>query len=899
MANYQPPTEDLPIFDPTMFQRNDTPLTIAEGYNYFLAFPIAQGAEEIGDLTVGNSGVCPTMTLVPPDNSLHMANTTWVIQYITGAITGFAPINSPAFTGIPTVPTPAPSDNSLQIPNTSWVRTYASSTYQTLSGMSLYALLASPIFSGTPTVPSPVPLDNSLQIPNTSWVNQYITGVVSGFAPINSPVFTGDPQVPLPAPSNNSATIPSTSWVRTYASSTYQTLADMVNYLTIVSAAATYLTIANASTTYLTIANAAATYQTIAGMSSYLTISVATATYQTLAGMVNYALLASPTFTGIPISPLPTPANNNTSQIATCAWVNTAISASGGGDAYLAGGTSYAVPQTFTGFDAFTHNITSGGVSVGMGATSNNSNSVLGDNALNTTTTSVANCVAIGTYALPIEVGGVGVGIGSTAVGTLALQNQNGANYNTALGYGAGYNITSGSYNTCIGNSTAVLNPTGSNQIVIGTIAETTTVAGLMNFTNFTPSTSIVPTLTTSITNKAYVDSVVSGANILPLNNTFTGTNQFNNTVSFNNPNSTTTALSTIVQNDKTLVITNTGTGGTTFTILTLMVGVPISFQITGATPPPPNPNIVPLIATGGTGSGFTGTISVSWTFNGLFWAAFALSPAVLTGGVYTVLPSISVDTSYYSSYGGNFIIVSNQPLIIASTSTATPPDIIINSGSSGVVNLNSVATFGTGVDFIPIPTCPTAILGTSNTTIATTAFVAAATAASSLVPVGSIIIWAGNTTAPSGFLFCNGLIISTTTYATLFAVIGYTYGGSGGVFNLPNMFSGTGKGTVPVCSSTTSNTGVILSPAVSPVMSGGNQAITTAQLASHSHNITYPSGSNYAQGVNFANNTTTGGASSRATGTNNSTLPSPTDIEGSGEDYLPPFVAFTFIIKT
>ncbi len=660
MANYPPPTEDLPIFDPTVFDRNDIPLTIAEGLNYFLAFPIAQGPEEIGDLTVGNSGICPTMPLVPPDNSLHMANTTWVQQYITGSLTGFAPINSPAFTGIPTVPTPAPSDNSQQIPNTSWVRTYASSTYQTLSGMSLYALLASPIFSGTPTTPSPVPLDNSLQIPNTSWVQQYITGSLTGFAPINSPVFTGDPQVPLPAPSNNSATIPSTSWVRTYASSTYQTIADMSLYLTIASASATYLTIANAASTYLTIANAAstyltianaastyltianaaATYQTIAGMSSYLTISVAAATYQTLAGMVNYALLASPTFTGIPAAPLPTPANNNTSQIATCAWVNTAIGASGGGDAFLAGGT-FASPQTFTGYDAFSNNITTGGVPVGRGATNQLSNSVLGLSALNTTTTNVYNSVAVGYQALPNEVGTApipiytiasinlnsggtvvatpanttntgalifsggsptvaatgtyqilllsvantviavnltsggsgylttpiiscdfstiqppgcidilnpsfiapvitpfmsqtgtiaGLGNGNTAIGTTALQNQNGASFNTALGYGAGANITTGSNNTCIGVSSAVLNPSGSNQIALGTITETTTVAGLMNFTNYTPQTTIVPNVPASITNKAYVDSVIpslSGYALLNGNQTFTGLNQF------------------------------------------------------------------------------------------------------------------------------------------------------------------------------------------------------------------------------------------------------------------------------------------------------------------------------------------------------------------------------------
>ena len=38
----------------------------------------------------------------------------------------------------------------------------------------------------------------------------------------------------------------------------------------------------------------------------------------------------------------------------------------------------------------------------------------------------------------------------------------------------------------------------------------------------------------------------------------------------------------------------------------------------------------------------------------------------------------------------------------------------------------------------------------------------------------------------PDGWLECNGQSVSTTTYPELFAKIGYTYGGSGGSFNLP-----------------------------------------------------------------------------------------------------------------
>lgn len=49
-----------------------------------------------------------------------------------------------------------------------------------------------------------------------------------------------------------------------------------------------------------------------------------------------------------------------------------------------------------------------------------------------------------------------------------------------------------------------------------------------------------------------------------------------------------------------------------------------------------------------------------------------------------------------------------------------------------------------------------------------------------------------GGSTAPSGFLLCDGSAISRTTYADLFQVIGTTYGSGDGAttFNLPNFSS-------------------------------------------------------------------------------------------------------------
>ena len=55
------------------------------------------------------------------------------------------------------------------------------------------------------------------------------------------------------------------------------------------------------------------------------------------------------------------------------------------------------------------------------------------------------------------------------------------------------------------------------------------------------------------------------------------------------------------------------------------------------------------------------------------------------------------------------------------------------------------------------------------------------------LVPTGAVRLFA-RSSAPDGWLKANGAGLSTTTYANLFSVIGYTWGGSGGTFNVPDM---------------------------------------------------------------------------------------------------------------
>ena len=56
-----------------------------------------------------------------------------------------------------------------------------------------------------------------------------------------------------------------------------------------------------------------------------------------------------------------------------------------------------------------------------------------------------------------------------------------------------------------------------------------------------------------------------------------------------------------------------------------------------------------------------------------------------------------------------------------------------------------------------------------------------------SLTLPGTVVYFA-NTSVPSGWIKANGASLSTTTYSKLFGAIGYTFGGSGGSFNVPDL---------------------------------------------------------------------------------------------------------------
>jgi len=117
-------------------------------------------------------------------------------------------------------------------------------------------------------------------------------------------------------------------------------------------------------------------------------------------------------------------------------------------------------------------------------------------------------------------------------------------------------------------------------------------------------------------------------------------------------------------------------------------------------------------------------------------------------------------------------------------------------------------------------------------------------TGTSSSLPIGTVITWPSES-VPEGFLECNGSGLSTETYATLFAHIGYKYGGSAGTFNLPD-YRGyflrgwdNGAGIDPnVASRTNRGDGTV----GDNIGTKGNDAMILAetQIPTHSHTYTY-----------------------------------------------------------
>ncbi len=155
------------------------------------------------------------------------------------------------------------------------------------------------------------------------------------------------------------------------------------------------------------------------------------------------------------------------------------------------------------------------------------------------------------------------------------------------------------------------------------------------------------------------------------------------------------------------------------------------------------------------------------------------------------------------------------------------------------------------------------------------------------LVPTGAVMPYAGSS-APGGWVLCNGQSLSTSTYSTLFAVIGYTYGGAEANFTVPDLRSrmplGAGAGAGLTTRALAATGG---QESISQVPPHTHNATTTAKSygnASHDQNNTAFGDENYVVGDGNIGSVTVNN-----TGTN---------IAGGNVDVMNPFLVLNYIIK-
>lgn len=119
------------------------------------------------------------------------------------------------------------------------------------------------------------------------------------------------------------------------------------------------------------------------------------------------------------------------------------------------------------------------------------------------------------------------------------------------------------------------------------------------------------------------------------------------------------------------------------------------------------------------------------------------------------------------------------------------------------------------------------------------------------LSPSGAIVAYGGSA-APSGWLLCDGSAVSRTTYATLFAAIGTTYGVGDGstTFNIPDLRQRfpLGKATAGTGSTLGDTGGAIDHTHGSPLTTSAPSAtiaatnlLTSAAHPTHTHTVTVP----------------------------------------------------------
>jgi microcystin-dependent protein len=175
-------------------------------------------------------------------------------------------------------------------------------------------------------------------------------------------------------------------------------------------------------------------------------------------------------------------------------------------------------------------------------------------------------------------------------------------------------------------------------------------------------------------------------------------------------------------------------------------------------------------------------------------------------------------------------------------------------------------------------------------------------------LPSGSLLPYAGSS-APSGFVLCYGQELNRTTYATLFGVIGTTYGTGDGstTFNVPDLRGRAVAGQDDMGGSSanrlTGQSGGVDGDTLGGTGGEETQTLSTSQIPSHNHALRYGgAGSvNFSSADNFMQLTSGGdaygGTAPNFIGTTSSLMSSTGG--GGAHNNVQPTIILNYIMKT